>query len=82
MEYGAWPANRNGNFAYLRRGGELTDVTLVVDKASFPSHRIVLAAHSEYFYRMFTCGMAETNNKVLPYYSTGCLKKTVHFWEQ
>jgi len=38
-------------------------VTLVVEQSSFPAHRIVLAAHSEYFYRMFTCGMAESRNQ-------------------
>ena len=45
------------------KAGDLTDVTIVVEAATFPAHRVVLAAHSDYFYRMFTCGMTESRNE-------------------
>jgi len=41
----------------------LTDVTILVETRSFKAHRVVLASHCEYFYRMFTCGMAESRNE-------------------
>jgi len=63
MEYGTWEENRNSNLSYLAKAGDLTDVTIVVESTTFPAHRVVLAAHSEYFYRMFTCGMAESRNE-------------------
>jgi len=63
MEYGTWQENRNGNLDCLQRSGDLTDVTILVDGTTFPAHRVILAAHSEYFHRMFTCGMAESRNQ-------------------
>ena len=48
---------------WLMKAGDLTDVTIVVEAATFPAHRVVLAAHSDYFYRMFTCGMTESRNE-------------------
>ena len=35
-----------------------------VDGTELPAHRAVLAAHSQYFYTMFTCGMAESRTEV------------------
>jgi len=63
MEYGTWQENRNGNLDCLQRSGELTDVTILVEGSTFPAHRVILAAHSDYFHRMFTCGMAESRNQ-------------------
>ncbi|XP_023328402.1 kelch repeat and BTB domain-containing protein 12 [Eurytemora carolleeae] len=63
MEYGTWQENRNGNLDWLQRAGELTDVNILVEGVSYPAHRVILAAHSEYFHRMFTCGMSESRNQ-------------------
>ena len=51
MEYGSWEDNRRGNLEWLRAEGALTDVKILCDQQSFPAHRVVLAAHSDYFYR-------------------------------
>ena len=42
---------RNGNLDCLQRSGELTDVTILVEGSTFPAHRVILAAHSDYFHR-------------------------------
>ena len=39
--------------------GLLTDVTLVAGERTFPCHRLLLAASSDYFAAMFTGGMVE-----------------------
>ena len=55
--------NRNGNLDWLQRAGELTDVNILVEGVSYPAHRVILAAHSEYFHRlvdvMFARGLVE-----------------------
>ena len=90
MEFGGWEENRRSNLDWLMKAGDLTDVTIVVEAATFPAHRVVLAAHSDYFYRMFTCGMAESRHQevnlqgvepevfqqVMVYIYTGCLDTT------
>ena len=63
MEFGGWEENRRSNLDWLAKAGDLTDVTILVEAATFPAHRVVLAAHSDYFYRMFTCGMTESRNE-------------------
>ena len=63
MEFGGWEENRRLNLDWLAKAGDLTDVTILVEAATFPAHRVVLAAHSDYFYRMFTCGMTESRNE-------------------
>ena len=40
------------------------EVLSQVDGTELPAHRAVLAAHSQYFYTMFTCGMAESRTEV------------------
>ena len=51
----------------LRLEGEagFCDVTLEVEDKQLTSHRCVLAANSQFFYTMFSCGMKESNQKVL-----------------
>ena len=51
----------------LRFDGEagLCDVTLDLEGKLLTSHRCVLAANSQFFYTMFSCGMKESNQKVL-----------------
>ena len=51
MEFGGWEENRRSNLDWLAKAGDLTDVTILVEAATFPAHRVVLAAHSDYFYR-------------------------------
>ena len=50
-----------GNSLYKFRNGvdksSRCDVTLVVDEEYFPAHKVILAAASGYFYRIFTSGM-------------------------
>ena len=40
---------------------QLSDVTLTVDGARFPAHRVVLAARCNYFRCMFEIGMREAS---------------------
>ena len=49
----------------FRENGEFIDVRLKVDTSTFPVHRNVLAANSDYFHAMFTNGMKETNHEVI-----------------
>ena len=37
----------------------------MVDGETFLGHRVILAAHSQYFLTMFTCGMTETRNEAV-----------------
>ena len=87
MEFLSWEDNRRSNLQHLCQAGELTDVRIVVEGTSVAAHRVVLAAHSDYFYRMFTCGLAESRHEevklqgvepevfqqVMVYIYTGCL---------
>ena len=49
----------------LRKTNTLCDVTLRVDEQTFPAHRIVLAACSDYFCAMFTHGMSEQDKSTI-----------------
>ncbi|KAL5015190.1 hypothetical protein ScPMuIL_009460 [Solemya velum] len=49
----------------LRKMDKLCDVTLQVDGISFPAHRIVLAACSDYFSAMFINEMSERDQSVI-----------------
>ena len=51
--------------AHFRNEGQFIDVRLKVLEDIFPAHSIVLAAHSDYFYAMFTAGMKESNQEVI-----------------
>ena len=45
------------DYGKLVEDGALADVVLVVDGERFPAHRGVLAARSEYFWKLFLSGM-------------------------
>ncbi len=45
------------DYGKLVEDGALADIVLVVDGERFPAHRGVLAARSEYFWRLFLSGM-------------------------
>ena len=49
----------------FREDGSFTDVQLKVGRTVFPAHRMLLAAHSDYFYAMFTNGMRESSQEVI-----------------
>ena len=51
--------------AQYRDTSKFIDVRLKVREDIFPAHRIILAANSDYFDRMFTNGMKESNQKVI-----------------
>ena len=51
--------------AQYRDKSKFIDVRLKVREDIFPAHRIVLAANSDYFDRMFTNGMKESNQEVI-----------------
>jgi len=51
--------------AQFRDQSEYIDVHLKVGDDLFPPHRIVLAAHSDYFHAMFAHGMKESNQQVI-----------------
>ncbi len=53
----SWLEKRSQLPDQLRRDDLFTDVSLVVGNATFRAHRVVLAAHSEYFLHLFTSGM-------------------------
>ena len=63
MDYLSWEQNRHRNLEVLQETEQFTDVSLVVEGETFPGHRVVLAAHSQYFYTMFSCGMTESRNQ-------------------
>ncbi|XP_078620290.1 kelch-like protein 9 isoform X2 [Branchiostoma floridae x Branchiostoma japonicum] len=47
------------------RDGFLYDVTLICGKEQIPTHKIMLAALSDYFLAMFSAGMRETSSQVI-----------------
>ena len=49
----------------VSRATEFIDVRLKVGEDIFPSHRIVLAANSDYFHAMFAHGMKESNQEMI-----------------
>eukprot|EP00058_Branchiostoma_floridae_P019668 XP_002605158.1 hypothetical protein BRAFLDRAFT_265767 [Branchiostoma floridae] len=49
----------------FRRDGFLYDVTLICGKEQIPTHKIMLAALSDYFLAMFSAGMRETSSQVI-----------------
>ena len=51
--------------AQFREQGEFIDVRLKVEEDEFATHRIVLAANSDYFHAMFAHGMKESNQEVM-----------------
>ena len=51
--------------AQFREQGEFIDVGLKVGGEIFSTHRIVLAASSDYFHAMFAHGMKESNQEVI-----------------
>ena len=66
MGFLSWEQNRHRNLEVLQETDQFSDVVMVVEGERFPGHRVVLAAHSQYFYTMFTCGMTETRNQEIP----------------
>ena len=48
-----------------RKEGELTDVTLWVEGKTFPAHRCVLAASSQFFQGLFTNDMKEKSASIV-----------------
>lgn len=65
VEYGTWEQNRHSNLEILQQSDLFTDVRLRVEDETFHAHRAVLAAHSQYFLTMFTCGMTETRDEAV-----------------
>ncbi|XP_019730709.1 kelch-like protein 26 [Hippocampus comes] len=49
----------------LRAQGQLLDVVLAINEERFQVHKAVLAACSDYFRAMFTCGMKESNQNTI-----------------
>ncbi|RMX61190.1 hypothetical protein pdam_00005674 [Pocillopora damicornis] len=47
-----------------RKEGELTDVTMRVEGQTFPAHRCVLAASSQFFHGLFTNDMKEKSASI------------------
>ena len=48
-----------------RKEGELTDVTMRVEGQTFPAHRCVLAASSQFFHGLFTNDMKEKSASIV-----------------
>ena len=72
----SWQTRRNLEPQSLRLSDTFTDVELrIVDdqredeerSVSFRAHRVVLAAHSEYFLSLFTSGMRESEERVVTF---------------
>ena len=53
MDFLTWEQNRHRNLEVLQESDQFTDVCLLVEGERFSGHRVVLAAHSQYFYTMF-----------------------------
>uniref|UniRef100_A0A3Q2XNH9 Kelch-like family member 26 n=2 Tax=Hippocampus comes TaxID=109280 RepID=A0A3Q2XNH9_HIPCM len=49
----------------LRAQGQLLDMVLTINEERFQVHKAVLAACSDYFRAMFTCGMKESNQNTI-----------------
>ncbi|KAG2484970.1 hypothetical protein HYH03_016267 [Edaphochlamys debaryana] len=49
--------------ALLERPGATSDVTLVAGGRSFPAHRAILAARSDFFARLFDSGMSDSSSR-------------------
>lgn len=49
----------------LRKEGSVCDVTIKAGEKSFPAHRCVLAAVSNYFKAMFTSSLSESHQDVV-----------------
>ncbi|XP_077292571.1 kelch-like protein 12 isoform X2 [Arctopsyche grandis] len=57
------------------------DVILCIKGEELPAHKIVLAAASQYFYTMFTCGMKESQERFVEFDDTSMetMKKIVNY---
>ena len=64
-----------------RLSGKLCDIVLRAEDDSFPAHRVVLSAASEYFNGMFCNNMAECQLKEVPLFgvSASTLRTIVEF---
>ena len=65
----------------LLREDLFTDLTVICDKKEFRLHKIMMAAHSDYFYRLLTSGMREVveNRVKFPSISSGTFDVIVDF---
>lgn len=56
-------------FIHLRNESKLCDVEIRCGAESFPAHRVVLAASSEYFEAMFTNGVRSVTIELCKFFS-------------
>ncbi|ELU00706.1 hypothetical protein CAPTEDRAFT_38610, partial [Capitella teleta] len=52
----------SASFNEMRTANELVDVVLIFDELRLPCHKVVLAANSDYFRRMFLAGLRESQS--------------------